>query len=86
LTDGQIDFNRRPAEMRERINRIEEKSIKSMNEGNNEKESTKQTMKKHYFVSCSPEISPVVVNSFFKLILMFIGSRTTAKQGSLLRP
>jgi len=57
-----------------------------MNEGNNEKESTKQTIKKHYFVSCSPEISPVVGNPFFKLILMFIGSGTTTKQGSSLRP
>jgi len=41
-TDGQIHFNRRPAGMRTRINRMEEKSIKSTNEGNNEKVQNKQ--------------------------------------------
>jgi hypothetical protein len=50
---------------------MEAQSIKGMNEGNNEKERTKLKIKKHYFVSCSPKLSPVVENSFFKLIPMF---------------
>jgi hypothetical protein len=58
---------------------MEPKSIKGINERNNEKERTKQKTKKHYFVSCSHEISLVAGNYFFELIPMFCGSRTTRK-------
>lgn len=46
----------------------------------------KTNKEKHYLVSCGPKINPAVGNSFFKLIPMFIGSRTTTKQGFSLRP